>query len=301
MANRLFGDLALTAYPFADPYANVTAEQLGMAADFTPVVGDVKAAYETADYLGKGEYGNAALSGIGLLPFVPSLVGSIKGSTKNILYRGQPKEFKNLQTVDQSDSIDNILIGKGIFTTTDEDIAKSYGENVFKFEIPSSDKVLDLSNASEEQLKKVMPEDFFRDKRLSLNEDDITPSGYKVYKQLLKEGNVKEAEDMLFDSYANQFLPEDITFSMVKNGEEEALDEGLYITDVRDLLSNHLQKEGFDFVKHKGGIRAGKGKEHDVYIALNDNALKNSVSKTANINDPLYKNPLMNDPFDTLP
>jgi hypothetical protein len=58
--------------------------------DFTPVVGDVKAGIEAADYFNKGEYGNAALAGVGVLPFVPPLVGmakKVKGLTVDSLKR----------------------------------------------------------------------------------------------------------------------------------------------------------------------------------------------------------------------
>lgn len=61
--------------------------------DFTPVVGDVKAGIEAADYFNKGEYGNAALAGVGVLPFVPPLVGmakKVKGLTVDSLKR-KPK------------------------------------------------------------------------------------------------------------------------------------------------------------------------------------------------------------------
>jgi hypothetical protein len=53
--------------------------------DFTPVVGDVKAGIEAADYFNKGEYGNAALAGVGVLPFVPPLVSMTKK------FKGKPK------------------------------------------------------------------------------------------------------------------------------------------------------------------------------------------------------------------
>jgi len=51
--------------------------------DFTPVVGDVKAGIEAADYFNKGEYGNAALAGVGVLPFIPPLAGIVKKSASN--------------------------------------------------------------------------------------------------------------------------------------------------------------------------------------------------------------------------
>jgi hypothetical protein len=51
--------------------------------DLMPVVGDVKSGVEAADYLSKGMYSDAALAGLGLLPFVPSMAGSIKNVMKD--------------------------------------------------------------------------------------------------------------------------------------------------------------------------------------------------------------------------
>ena len=49
-----------------------------LIADSIPVAGDVKAGIQAADYFSKGEYGNAALEGIGALPFIPPLAGIVK-------------------------------------------------------------------------------------------------------------------------------------------------------------------------------------------------------------------------------
>ena len=82
--------------------------------DFTPVVGDVKAGIEAADYFNKGEYGNAALSMVGVLPFVPPLVGmakKVKGLTVDSLKRKPTLQapensdtFKKLGIVDEGQS-----------------------------------------------------------------------------------------------------------------------------------------------------------------------------------------------------
>ena len=106
------------------------------------------------------------------------------------LFRGQKPEFKELQKVAQSNAVDNLLIGRGVFTTTNESIAKTYGSNVFKFQKPAG-KIFDLTNASEKELRKFLPESFFKERRLGgliHRPDDTFTSSYKTYKELIKEG-----------------------------------------------------------------------------------------------------------------
>jgi len=85
-----------------------------LIADSIPVAGDIKAGIQAADYFNKGEYGNALLSGVGVLPFVPPLVGmtkKIKSLTLDALKRKpilQAPEgsntFKELGIVDEGQS-----------------------------------------------------------------------------------------------------------------------------------------------------------------------------------------------------
>ena len=203
-------------------------------------------------------------------------VPGIPGETpKEFLYRGQPSEFKNVQQIAQSDAIDNILIGRGIFTTTDENIAKTYGENIFKFEKPKG-KIFDLTSASESDLRKILPNSFFEERRLGgliHRPDDTFVSTYKTYKDTIKKGDIRDAEDMLFESMADKYLPENVTWEEVKGGATAVSGKGPLVDLVRDNLLTDLTNNGFEWMKHQGGIRAGD-KEHDVYIALKDEALK---------------------------
>lgn len=58
-------------------------ESAKMAAGLMPVVGDVISGYDVADALSKGELGEAGLSAIGLLPFVPGVTSkATKGMSK---------------------------------------------------------------------------------------------------------------------------------------------------------------------------------------------------------------------------
>jgi len=186
------------------------------------------------------------------------------------IYRGQPAEYPTLQSVDNSNSIDNILIGKGVFTTSDEAIARSYGPNIFRFNKPT-EGIFDISNAAESDLRRIMPDTFFEKVRYSSNLPER--STFDTYQAAIDTGNIKEAEDVLIEALANKYLPDDITWDEVKSG--LTVDQDVFVDDIREKMSLDLQSAGFDFVKHQGGIRAGGGNgKHDVFIALNDSALK---------------------------
>ena len=48
-------------------------QALNVGLDFVPVVGDVKSGIEAIDALRRGQYKDAALSALGILPFIPSI------------------------------------------------------------------------------------------------------------------------------------------------------------------------------------------------------------------------------------
>jgi hypothetical protein len=89
------GEFPEDTYGYTTQRRNTTGLPLGaeLAVDFTPVVGDIKAGIETADYLRQGDYENALLSGIGVLPFVPSLAGSILDRVK----KRTPEEIRLIE------------------------------------------------------------------------------------------------------------------------------------------------------------------------------------------------------------
>jgi len=173
---------------------------------------------------------------------------------EDVLYRGQPKDNKELQTVDKSNVVDNILIGKGIFTTDDKNIAKTYGENVFEFSKPK-DGIFDLSNATEKDLSKI-----------GIDKETIS-----VYKETIKNGDIKNAEKIIIESLAEKFIPDEYTWEQVKTG--DTIDARITPDIVRNKIVNLLLDKGYNFIKHKGGIRVGD-KEHNVYVALKDEALQ---------------------------
>ena len=55
----------------------------------TPILGDVLSAKDTAASLSEGNYGEAALNGVGLLPFVPGMAGAVKKVAPSATDAGQ--------------------------------------------------------------------------------------------------------------------------------------------------------------------------------------------------------------------
>ena len=53
------------------------------------------------------------------------------------IYRGQPEGFKFRRATYDVDASNNILIGKGVFTTTDKKMAETYGKNILEFKKPT--------------------------------------------------------------------------------------------------------------------------------------------------------------------
>lgn len=94
----------------------------GMIADFTPVVGDVKSAYEGVQSARQGDYIGAGLGALGALPMVPNLAGVIaKGNFPEFLYRGTNGSAERIKGG----------IGEGLlFATPQERVAKMYGHNI---------------------------------------------------------------------------------------------------------------------------------------------------------------------------
>lgn len=68
-----------------NPQNRMAVDRLLTANSFAPITGDIQSGILAANDLRNGDYGSAALNGIGMLPFVPSLGGFIPaviGATK---------------------------------------------------------------------------------------------------------------------------------------------------------------------------------------------------------------------------
>ena len=220
-----------------DPYANVTPEQAKVVGetliDFTPVVGDVKSGVEAIDFFSKGQYGNSALSAVGVLPFVPSLLGTMRGPTKN-LFHGSSKPVTNID--DNFYSPMNIY-GQGFYTTDSMDIAKGYTKKgkgteptLYRIEQPNKINLFDMESPLSADTKEALTE--------TLGD----------YSYLLDESkNLRELYDEFRIDGTNDFMSADD------------------IQDYFDSIKDVLQKKGFKGFEHKGGLLTGKS-PHSVRI-----------------------------------
>lgn len=79
LLRKLYGIAETGASTYAGTQQPYTAEQakgmLSTMADFTPVVGDVKSAYEGIQAAREGDYVGAGLGALGALPMVPNMAG----------------------------------------------------------------------------------------------------------------------------------------------------------------------------------------------------------------------------------
>lgn len=180
-------------------------------------------------------------------------IENVEPIESDTIYRGQPSKFGEVQKVDQSNIVDNILTGKGVFTTTDANIARTYGENVFEFKKPQSG-VLDLTKPKSSDLRK-----------LGLPEDTI-----KIIEDSIKQKDIRGIDEIVIENIADKFLPKDVSWGEVKDG--FLMDRGITPDIIRNKIVDELTSKGFNWVKHRGGLRTG-GKPHNVYIALKDEAL----------------------------
>jgi len=202
-----------------------------LAVDFTPVVGDIKAGIETADYLNKGEYLNAALSGVGILPFIPSLMGVMRGPTKD-LFHGTSNRFDKLSESFYYSPMN--IYGQGFYTTDSMDIAKGYtrkgggGEpTLYSIEQPKELNLFDMETPLSEETKNLL--------RASLT------GSAGDYDYLLDESkNLREVYDNLVDDGTADFL----------NADE--IQE--YFEDIRATL----EQKGYRGFEHTGGLKTGK-------------------------------------------
>jgi len=194
------------------------------------------------------------------------------------LYRGQASEFSDIQKVVNSDAMDNILIGRGVFTTTDPEVAKIYGEKVFEIQKPTdNEKVFDLTKATDNELKTLLPKEFFTEKIYD-------KTAYETYKESIKDNDIADAEDIIVEALAEKYLPEGITWEEAQSGGDWVTSEKQTPEYIRDHIVQDLKDAGYDWWKHKGGLRVGK-KEHDVYVAINDNVIKPISVDTSNYKD----------------
>ena len=126
----LLGDAASSgaqAYGSASgPLAPQHARTLGgLLADFTPVVGDVKSAYDGFQSAKEGDYLGAGLGALGVLPMVPNLAGMIKATKRTPLYHGTADIFENFDLA-KTGSKQYSDWGHGVYLTPSKSNADYY-------------------------------------------------------------------------------------------------------------------------------------------------------------------------------
>lgn len=99
--------------------------------DFTPVVGDAKAGYDAYQSAKQGNYGEAALNGIGLLPFVPAMGGVVKGMENAKWAHGTLGDFDQFRTrLGGVKLMDGLGPHFGTPQAANERLQKSYGKGL---------------------------------------------------------------------------------------------------------------------------------------------------------------------------
>lgn len=138
LLRKLYGIAETGATAYAGTQQPYTAEQakgmLSTMADFTPVVGDVKSAYEGIQAARAGDYVGAGLGALGALPMIPNMAGVIaKGNFPEFLYRGTNESAERIKGG----------IGEGLlFATPQERVAKMYGHNIEKIGVNPDANIL---------------------------------------------------------------------------------------------------------------------------------------------------------------
>lgn len=105
-----------------------TPENVRTAAEVTSMipnpVGDVASGFLAADDLRKGNYGDAALNGIGLLPFVPAMGGVVKG------WHGTNDVIDSINLAHKGKNFPDYSLG--FHFSGDKSEAKKYGDKLYE-------------------------------------------------------------------------------------------------------------------------------------------------------------------------
>jgi hypothetical protein len=233
-----------TGYTTAPKNNNRLPLAADLAVDFTPVVGDIKAGIETAGYLKKGEYGSAALSAVGMLPFIPPLAGILRGPTKN-LFHGTSKPIDKVSDWSYNDM--NIY-GQGFYTTDSMTTAKGYTKKgrgqlagqgdvyeptLYRIEQPKEINLYDLEKPMSDKVRNTIRSQLPEELADIVDEPSMT-SLRQVYDEIR---DVSEQIDYSTDTVQEVFF------------------------DIRDSL----QKLGYRGFEHTGGIITGNS-PHKVRI-----------------------------------
>ena len=136
----------------ADAWSNRNKQAFKSLLDvnsFVPVSGDIQSGLLAANDIKNGDYGSAALNGLGLLPFLPSLGGAIK------VFHGSPHKFDKFDMSKIGTGEGAQAYGHGLYFADSPEVAKGYAENV-----KDMGTVRDINNKLSE-LSKIMDADSY--------------------------------------------------------------------------------------------------------------------------------------------
>jgi len=110
----------------------LTPQEAELTADFTPVVGDVKAlAYDLPQNLQKGDYGWAAVDALSALPVVGMLGDAAKAGRKGIkAYHGSPADFDKFSDEFIGTGEGAQAYGYGHYLAENPQVGKSYRDKL---------------------------------------------------------------------------------------------------------------------------------------------------------------------------
>jgi len=160
------------------------------ANQYAPITGDIQSGILAAKDLGQGNYGNAALNAVGLLPFIPSMGATIK----------------NISKIDDSlPPLNSLNPTGGLFVdyTPNLRATQPLGERIVTLDKTmggSPDDLITIYRGAPKKQKKIVPGDFISDM------EDVAKSytGEKnVLKMKVRKGDIL---DDINESLGNEYI-----------------------------------------------------------------------------------------------
>lgn len=138
-------------------------ERLKGGASVLPIIGDAISGYDAFQSAKKGNYGEAVLNALGLLPLIPGLAGIIKNTDQAAdilhLYHGSPTSSPI--------RVDDRGVFGGLFASADETAALSHGDYLHRIDMPAGKiadsqmlDVPDVRNRLEDRLGKLTDDEY---------------------------------------------------------------------------------------------------------------------------------------------
>ena len=233
------GEFPEDTYGYTTQRRNTTGLPLGaeLAVDFTPVVGDIKAGIEAADYLRQGDYKNALLSGIGVLPFVPPLAGIIKKSS--ILDRAKKRTPDEIRLIEENQA--KLYEQRLKERPKKENIDTSDYRMQHRPRGPMDDDPIRLDNLTRSTKgDAVIPEDFY------------SPQGLRYYANPNYKADVESFN--LIQKLKGKPDAEVTIYRGVPKGIKD-INEGNWVTLSKQYAKDHSSRSSGDVIKKKVKVK----------------------------------------------